>query len=62
MREQDLHGKIVGTKTEDWSRTILQAPGQQKPKSQKAYLLLSFEDVSMDPGALTPEAYVQETL
>ncbi|CAE7195519.1 GPP1 [Symbiodinium sp. CCMP2592] len=39
----DLHGKIVGTKTEDWSRKILQ-------------------DVSMDPGALTPEAYVQEYL
>ena len=34
---------------------------QAEAEAQTAHLHLGFEDVSMDPGALSPEVYVQET-
>ena len=62
LREQDLHGKIVGTKQrighEDSAGT---RKAQAEAEAQTAHLHLGFEDVSMDPGALSPEVYVQET-
>ena len=48
LREQDLHGKIVGTKTEDWSRKILQAPAKHKPKP-KLKQRISISALRMSP-------------